>query len=159
MRLVKLHARGFRRLVDAVLDLDHDRLLVVGANQAGKSARMEAVVPGLYGRSRAGRGSGHAGSLKQVLPWTGEPAGLSLTYDLDDGRRIEIDWDLSGERTRVIDHSSGKDISSNFPTGTHGWLDVGDSLLHLPGTVFAQVTCVGEGELARITDGVQVRHG
>jgi DNA repair exonuclease SbcCD ATPase subunit len=157
MRLVKLHARGFKRLLDAELDLDHDRLLVVGANEAGKSTLMEALVTGLYGLSPTRRGSGHAGSLKQVLPWTGEPAGLCLIYDLDDGRRIEVDWDLSGERTRVIDHSSGKDISSNFPTGTHGWLDIGDSLLHLPGTVFAQVTCVGEGELARITDGVQVR--
>ena len=157
MRLVKLHARGFKRLLEAELDLDHERLLVVGPNEAGKSTLMEALVTGLYGLSPARRGSGHTGSLKQVLPWTGEPAGLCLTYDLDDGRRIEVDWDLSGERTRVIDHSSGKDISSNFPTGTHGWLDIGDSLLHLPGTVFAQVTCVGEGELARITDGVQVR--
>ena len=157
MRLVNLRVRGFKRLRGLELDLEHDRLLVVGPNESGKSTLLEALMTGLYGLAPARRGSGHASARKPVLPWTGEPAGLCLTYDLDDGRRIEVDSDLSGERTQVIDHSSGEDISATFATGTHGWLDVGDSLLHLPGTVFRQVTCVGEGELALITDGVQVR--
>jgi DNA repair exonuclease SbcCD ATPase subunit len=157
MRLLHLRVRGFKRMRDMELDLSHDRLLVVGPNEAGKSTLMEALLTGLYGLAPAKRGSGHTGALKLVLPWTGEPAGLSLTYELDDGRQIEVDWDLSGERTQVIDHTSGEDISGRFITGTHGWLDVGDALLHLPSTVFAQVSCVGEGELALITDDVVVR--
>ena len=157
MRLSNLRVRGFKRLRDVDLDLNHNHLLVIGPNEAGKSSLLEALVTGLYGLAPAKRGSGHAGALKKVLPWTGEPAGLNLTYRLDDGRHIEVDWDLTGERTQVIDHSSGEDISATFATGTHGWLDVGDSMLHLPGTVFAQVTCVGEGELALITDDVEVR--
>lgn len=152
-----MRVRGFKRLRALELDLDHDRLLVVGPNEAGKSTLLEALVTGLYGLAAARRGSGHSAALKQVTPWTGEPAGLGLTYDLDDGRRIEVDWDLSGERTQVVDHAGGEDISATFATGTHGWLDIGDSLLHLPATVFRQVTCVGEGELARVTDDVQVR--
>lgn len=157
MRLVNLRVRGFKRLLGVELDLDHDRLLVVGPNEAGKSTLMDALLTGLYGLAAPRRGSGHGAALKQVLPWTGEPAGLCLTYDLDDGRRIEADWDLSGERTRVIDHASGQDITATFATGTHGWLDVGASLLCLPGSVFAQLACVGEGELALLTDHVQVR--
>jgi recombinational DNA repair ATPase RecF len=157
VRLVQARVRGFKRLRALELDLDHERLLVVGPNEAGKSTLLEALVTGLYGLAAARRGSGHSAALKQVTPWTGEPAGLGLTYDLDDGRRIEVDWDLGGERTKVIDHGNGEDISATFATGTHGWLDIGDSLLHLPATVFRQVTCVGEGELARITDDVQVR--
>jgi uncharacterized protein YhaN len=157
MRLSHLRVRGFKRIRDMEIDLSHDRLLVVGPNEAGKSTLMEALLTGLYGLAPAKRGSGHTGALKQVLPWTGEPAGLCLTYELDDGRQIEVDWDLSGERTQVIDHSSGEDITASFITGTHGWIDVGDALLHLPGSVFAQVTCVGEGELALITDDVEVR--
>ena len=157
MRLLHLRVRGFKRMRDMELDLSHDRLLVVGPNEAGKSTLMEALLTGLYGLAPAKRGSGHTGALKLVLPWTGEPAGLSITYELDDGRQIEVDWDLSGERTQVIDHTSGEDISGRFITGTHGWLDVGDALLHLPSTVFAQVSCVGEGELALITDDVVVR--
>jgi uncharacterized protein YhaN len=157
MRLSNLRVRGFKRMRDLDLDLTHDRLLVVGPNEAGKSTLMEALLTGLYGLAPAKRGSGHTAALKQVLPWTGEPAGLCLTYELDDGRQIEVDWDLSGERTQVIDHASGEDISGSFITGTHGWLDVGDALLHLPGSVFAQVSCVGEGELALITDDVVVR--
>lgn len=157
MRLLHLRVRGFKRMRDIELDLNHDRLLVVGPNEAGKSTLMEALLTGLYGLAPAKRGSGHTGALKQVLPWTGEAAGLSLTYELDDSRQIEVDWDLSGERTQVIDHASGEDISASFATGTHGWIDVGDALLHLPGSVFAQVTCVGEGELALITDDVEVR--
>ena len=157
MRLIKLRVRGFKGLRDVDVDLDHNHLLVIGPNEAGKSSLLEALVTGLYGLAPAKRGSGHAGALKKVLPWTGEPAGLNLTYSLADGREIEVDWDLSGERTRVINRTSGQDISASFATGTHGWLDVGDALLKLPGSVFTQVACVGEGELARITDDAEVR--
>src|SRR5207244_7167756 len=131
--LIKLRVRGFKGLRDAELDLGHDHLLVVGPNEAGKSSLLEALVAGLYGLAPAKRGSGHAAALKQVLPWTGEPAGLNLTYSLADGRELEVDWDLSAERTRVIDRTSGEDISASFVTGTHGWLDVGDAVLKLPG--------------------------
>jgi DNA repair exonuclease SbcCD ATPase subunit len=157
VRLARLRVRGFKRLRDVELDLGHDRLLVIGVNEAGKSTLMEALLTGLYGLAPAKRGSGHSGAMKQVLPWTGGAAGLAITYELDDGREVEVDWDLSGERTQVIDHSSGEDISGRFITGTHGWLDIGDALLHLPGSVFAQLSCVGEGELALITDDVAVR--
>jgi DNA repair exonuclease SbcCD ATPase subunit len=157
MRLIKLRVRGFKGLRDAELDLGHDRLLVVGPNEAGKSSLLEALVAGLYGLAPAKRGSGHAGALKQVQPWTGEPAGLNLTYSLADGRELEVDWDLSAERTRVIDRTSGEDISASFETGTHGWLDVGDAVLKLPGSVFTEVACIGEGELAHITDDAEVR--
>jgi DNA repair exonuclease SbcCD ATPase subunit len=157
MRLIKLRVRGFKGLRDTELDLGHDRLLVVGPNEAGKSSLLEALVAGLYGLAPARRGSGHAAALKQVLPWTGEPAGLNLTYSLADGRELEVDWDLSAERTRVIDRTSGEDISASFETGTHGWLDVGDAVLKLPGSVFTEVACIGEGELAHITDDAEVR--
>ena len=157
MRLLRLRVRGFKGLKDVELDLDHDRVLVVGPNEAGKSSILDALITGLYGLAPSKRGSGHAGALKQVLPWTGEPAGVNLTYGLADGRELEVDWNLSGERTRVINCTSGQDISASFATGTHGWLDVGDALLNLPGSVFTQVACVGEGELAQITDDAEVR--
>lgn len=157
MRLLKLRVRGFKGLRNVAFDLDHDRVVVVGPNEAGKSTFMDALVTGLYGLVPSKRGTGHAAALKQVLPWTGEPAGLSLTLALDEGTELELDWDLSGERTRVFNHSLGQDISASFATGTHGWLDVGDSLLHLPGSVFGQVACVGEGELALISDDAEVR--
>ncbi|HXA42310.1 MAG TPA: AAA family ATPase [Candidatus Solibacter sp.] len=157
MRLLKLRVRGFKGLRNVQFDLDHDRVLVVGPNEAGKSTFMDALVTGLYGLAPSKRGAGHSTALKQVLPWTGEPAGLSLTLALDEGTELEVDWDLSGERTRVFNHSLGQDISASFATGTHGWLDVGDSLLHLPGSVFGQVACVGEGELALINDDAEVR--
>src|SRR5258708_26871952 len=157
MRLLKLRVRGFKGLRNVEFDLDHDRVVVVGPNEAGKSTFMDALVTGLYGLAPSKRGTGHAAALKQVLPWTGEPGGLSLTLALDSGTELEVDWDLSGERTRVFNHSLGQDISATFATGTHGWLDVGDSLLHLPGSVFGQVASCGEGELAPISDDAEVR--
>ncbi|MEA2682005.1 MAG: hypothetical protein QOK05_333 [Chloroflexota bacterium] len=157
MRLVQLRARGFRRLSDLVVDLDHERLLVVGPNEAGKSTLMEALLAGLYGLSPAKRGSGHAPALRAIQPWSGEPASIALQYRLDDGRVIEVDWDFTAERTRIIDHTKGEEITADFVAGTHGWLEVGERLLGLPGGVFRQVTCVGEGQLASLSDESEIR--
>jgi uncharacterized protein YhaN len=157
VRLIRLRVRGFKSLRDIDLDLDHDHILVVGPNEAGKSTLMEALVTGLYGLAAVKRGSGHAAALKPVLPWSGEPAAVNLTYRLGDGKELEVDWDLSAERTRVVNRSSGEDVSGSFATGTHGWLDVGDAVLGIPGGVFTQVACIGEGELAQIDDAAEVR--
>jgi DNA repair exonuclease SbcCD ATPase subunit len=157
VKLVQLRARGFRRLQELVVDLDHERLLVIGANEAGKSTLLEALLAGIFGLAPAKRGSGHAPALRAVQPWNGEPASLTLQYRLDEGRLIEVDWDFTAERTRVIDHEKGEEITADFTAGTHGWLDVGERLLGLPGGVFRQVTCVGEGQLASLSDEADIR--
>jgi len=157
VKLLQLRVRGFRRLKDLVVDLDHDRLLVVGPNEAGKSTLMEALLSGLYGLAPTRRGSGHSAALRAVQPWTGEAAALALRLRLDDGREVEVDWDFSAERTRVIDHARGEDITADFAPGTHGWIDVGEKLLALPAGVFRQVTCVGEGQLASLNDEAEIR--
>jgi DNA repair exonuclease SbcCD ATPase subunit len=157
MKLVQLRVRGFRRFKDLVVDLDQERVLIVGPNEAGKSTLMEALLAGLYGLAPAKRGSGHAPALRSVQPWSGEPASIALQYRLDEGRLVEVDWDFSAERTRVIDHTRGEEITADFAAGTHGWLDVGERLLGLPGGVFRQVTCVGEGQLASLGDESEIR--
>jgi DNA repair exonuclease SbcCD ATPase subunit len=157
VKLVQLRVRGFRRLRDLSIDLDHDRVLVVGPNEAGKSTVMESLLSGLYGLAPARRGSGHATALRTVQPWTGEPAALTLHLQLDDGRRIEVEWDFSAERTSVIDHARGEEITADFAAGTHGWIDFGEKLLGLPAGVFRQVTSVGEGQLANLSDEGEIR--
>jgi len=157
VKLLELRVRGFRRLRDVTIDLSFDRVLVVGPNEAGKSTLMEALVSGLYGLAPGRRGSGHASALRSVQPWTGESAALAVKLQLDDGRLVEVDWDFSAERTRVFDHQRGEDISADFAPGTHGWVDVGEKLLGLPASVFRQVTSVGEGQLARLTEEAEVR--
>jgi DNA repair exonuclease SbcCD ATPase subunit len=157
MKLVQLRVRGFRRLKDLTVDFDHDRVLVVGPNEAGKSTLMEALHSGLYGLAPARRGSGHAGGLRAVQPWTGEPAALTLTIHMDDGRPIEVEWDFSAERTRVIDHGAGEEITADFAAGTHGWIEFGEHMLGLPAGVFRQVTSVGEGQLASLADEGEIR--
>jgi uncharacterized protein YhaN len=157
VRLVTLRIRGFRRFRDTEVDCDHRRLLVVGPNEAGKSTLMECLLTGLFGLAPAKRGAGHHAALREATPWTGEGVGLSLAYRLDGGRSVEVDWDLSGERTQVIDHTGGDDITAEFAGGTHGWVDVGQAMLGVSATVFRQFTCVGEGELAIISDDAEIR--
>jgi DNA repair exonuclease SbcCD ATPase subunit len=157
VKLVRLRVRGFRRLRELNVDLDHDRVLVVGANEAGKSTLMESLLSGLYGLAPARRGSGQAAALRGVQPWTGEPAALTLHLRLEDGRLIEVEWDFTAERTKVIDHSGGADITADFAAGTHGWIDFGERLLGLPAGVFRQVASIGEGQLASLTDDVEIR--
>jgi DNA repair exonuclease SbcCD ATPase subunit len=157
VKLVQLRVRGFRRLKDLVLDLDHDRVLVVGPNEAGKSTLMEALLAGLYGLAPAKRGSGHASALKSIAPWSGDQASIVLQLRLDDGRLLEADWDFSGEQTRVTDLTRAEDVTVDFAPGTHGWLDLGQRLLGIPGGVFKQVTSVGEGQLASLSDEGDIR--
>ncbi len=157
MRLATLRVRGFRRFHDLEVDCDHDRVLVIGPNEAGKTTLMECLLAGLFGLAPGKRGSGHHLALRDAAPWSGEACGLSLGFRLDAGRLVETDWDLSGEHTLVIDHSGGDDISAEFQSGTHGWLDVGQALLGISATVFRQFTCVGEGELAVISDDAEIR--
>ena len=157
MKLLQLRVRGFRRLNDLVLDLSHERLLVVGPNEAGKSTLMEALLAGLYGLAPAKHGSGHGPALRAVQPWSGEAASIVLQFELADGRRLEADWDFTAERTRVIDLSKGEEVTADFAPGTHGWLDLGERTLGLPGGVFRQVTCVGEGQLASLSDESEIR--
>ena len=159
MRFLRLRIRGFKRLEDVDLDLDHDRILVAGANEAGKSSLVDALLTGLYGLAPQKRGAGHTTALRQVLPWDGTPAGLSLTYRVDSGQEVECDWDLSGEQTRVIQRDTGEDISARFEAGSHGWLDCGAGLLRLPASVFSQLTTVGEGQLATLGDDAEIREG
>jgi DNA repair exonuclease SbcCD ATPase subunit len=157
VKLLQLRVRGYRKLHDLAVDLDHDRLLVVGPNEAGKSTLMDALLAGLYGLAPAKRGSGHTGALRAIQPWSGEAAALVVRIKLDDGRTIEVDWDFSAEQTRVIDHDLGEDVTADYAPGTHGWLDVGERLLGLPAGVFRQVTCVGEGQLASLTEETEIR--
>ena len=157
MRLLRLRVRGYRRLADLDLDLDHDRLLVVGPNEAGKSTLQEALVAGLYGLVPAKRGSGHPAAIRQVTPWTGRGAAVSLTFRLDGGRELEADWDFSGEQVRVIDHRVGDDVTAEFAPGTHGWIDLGEQLLGLSGSVFSQLATLGEGQLATISGDGEIR--
>ena len=157
MRLTTLRVRGFKRFKDLEVDCDHDRLLVVGPNEAGKSTLIECLLAGLFGLAPSKRGSGHHAALRDAAPWSGQSCGLSLGFRLDSGRAVETDWDFSGERTQVIDHTAGQDITNEFQGGTHGWLDVGQALLGVSATVFRQFTCVGEGELAVISDDAEIR--
>jgi uncharacterized protein YhaN len=157
MKLLHLRARGFKRFRDFELDLDHDRILVIGENEAGKSTLVEALLAGLYGLAPQRRGGGHTGALRDIAPWDGGPAAVGLTFRLDKGRVLEADWDFTSERTQVIDRGSGEDISSGLPGGTHGWVDAGGALIGIPATVFTQVTCVGEGQLAKMHDNAEVR--
>jgi len=159
VRLLRLRIRGFKRLHDLDLDLDHDRILVSGSNETGKSTLVEAILAGLYGLAPQKRGAGHGPAVRQVLPWDGRPAGVCLTLRLDSGHEVECDWDFSGEKTTILDRTAGEDITARFEAGSHGWVDSGAGLLRLPASVFGQLTCVGEGQLATLGDDVEIREG
>lgn len=87
MRLNSLHLTNFRQHADTRIEFDLGLTGIIGPNGAGKSTVLEAIAWALYGQSAV---RGTRDSIRNVRAGARAPV------------RVELDFDLSGHRYRVI---------------------------------------------------------
>ena len=87
MRLNSLHLVNFRQHADTRIEFDLGLTGIIGPNGAGKSTVLEAIAWALYGQSAV---RGTRDSIRNVRAGPRAPV------------RVELDFDLSGHRYRVM---------------------------------------------------------
>ncbi len=150
MKLSRIQIDGFGCLQGTDLRFGPSVNLVVGPNEAGKSTLQEAILTGLYGlQSERPRGRATLVELAdRWRPWQDGAFGLALEIVLDDGTRLRIERDLDAQSLRVLDLSSGDDISSRFDAEAQ----VGRQLVGIGRDVYANTACISRSEALRLED-------
>jgi exonuclease SbcC len=87
VRLNSLHLTNFRQHADTRIEFDLGLTGIIGPNGAGKSTVLEAIAWALYGQSAV---RGTRDSIRNVRAGARAPV------------RVELDFDLSGHRYRVV---------------------------------------------------------
>ena len=91
MRIERLDVTGFGCLHDTIVDFGPHVNVIVGVNESGKSTLQRALRAALYGLDAGGQGRAvERSDWARWAPWISGSYGVSLTYTLDDGRRLRV---------------------------------------------------------------------
>jgi len=149
---VKIHrvrAHEFGKL-NGELDLAPGMTVIHGDNEAGKSTWLQAIFAGLCGRRR-GRGANTLEERefeRQYKPWSGGQWRATVKFELDDGRRIEIQQrDLDTKESVAQDADTGRSVGDEIIYS--GSID-GSRFLGLNRQVMPSTLVIGQGDIQRL---------
>ncbi len=149
MRILRIRAHDFGKL-NGALDLAPGMTVVHGGNEAGKSTWLQAIFAGLCGRRR-GRGANTLEDRefeRQFEPWNGKPWRATIKFQLDDGRRIEIQQtDLKTKESSAHDAETGRPLGDEIIY--RGSID-GSRFLGLNRQVVPSTLVIGQGDIQRL---------
>src|SRR2546428_4361281 len=158
VRLTRIEIEGFGSLQGMDLRFGPAMNLVVGPNEAGKSTRQEAIVPGLYGL-RSGNGA-RAATVERADRWRpgqGGNFGLALEFELDDGTQLRVERDLDADTTRVTDVGTGAELPDRFERDASGALQLGRQLLGVSRDIYTNTACISRTEVMRLEDAGSIK--
>lgn len=114
MRFRSIEVAGFGAISGQSLEFAEGLNVLVGPNEAGKTAWHAALYAGLCGRRRAqGSTVFDATFENRHRPWTGAPWEVTARVVTDDGTEYEIRHDLDGHKgCHLVDVTSGLDLAS-----------------------------------------------
>jgi len=105
--LRSLAIAGFGRLRDRRFTFAPGLNVIYGENESGKSTLCTAIAATLYGLDRR----------KEIWrPWDGGPFATTLSYELKNGREIEVARDYDAKAPRVYDRN-GTDLAAELGEG------------------------------------------
>jgi len=149
MRIERVSAGAFGPLAEATLDFASGLTIVYGPNESGKSSWHAALYVGLCGVRRArGRGTSEDQIFEALhKPWDGTHWEVGSFIRLEDGRRVELKFDLAGRvdcfaRDTVL----GRDISSEIMNGTPD----ASKWLGLDRRSFLATACIQQADLLSV---------
>lgn len=148
MKIHRVRAHEFGKL-DGELDLAPGMTVIHGGNEAGKSTWLQAIFAGLCGRRR-GRGATleEREFERQYKPWSGGQWRTTVKFELDDGRRIEIQQrDLDTKESVAQDADTGRAIGDEIIYS--GSID-GSRFLGLNRQVMPSTLVIGQADIQRL---------
>ncbi|MYC08588.1 MAG: AAA family ATPase [Holophagales bacterium] len=149
MKILRVRAHEFGKL-NGELDLAPGMTVIHGDNEAGKSTWLQAIFAGLCGRRR-GRGANTLEERefeRQYKPWSGRHWRATVKFQLDDGRRIEIQQrDLDTKESVAHDADTGRPIGDEIIYS--GSID-GSRFLGLNRQVMPSTLVIGQGDIQRL---------
>ena len=149
MKIHRVRAHEFGKL-NGELDLAPRMTVIHGDNEAGKSTWLQAIFAGLCGRRR-GRGANTLEERefeRQYKPWSGGQWRATVKFELDDGRRIEIQQrDLDTKESVAQDAETGRSIGDEIIYS--GSID-GSRFLGLNRQVMPSTLVIGQGDIQRL---------
>ncbi len=149
MKILRVRAHDFGKL-NGELDLAPGMTVIHGENEAGKSTWLQAIFAGLCGRRR-GRGANTLEERefeRQYEPWNGRPWRATIKFQLDSGRRIEIQQnDLKAKESSASDDDTGRPVGDEIIYG--GSID-GSSFLGLNRQVVPSTLVIAQGDIQRL---------
>ncbi len=149
MKIHRVRAHEFGKL-NGELDLAPGMTVIHGDNEAGKSTWLQAIFAALCGRRR-GRGANTLEERefeRQYKPWSGGQWRATVKFELDDGRRIEIQQrDLDTKESVAQDAETGRPIGDEIIYS--GSID-GSRFLGLNRQVMPSTLVIGQGDIQRL---------
>ncbi|MDE2924642.1 MAG: AAA family ATPase [Acidobacteriota bacterium] len=149
MKILRVRAHEFGKL-NGELDLAPGMTAIHGDNEAGKSTWLQAIFAALCGRRR-GRGANTLEERefeRQYKPWSGRQWRATVKFQLDDGRRIEIQQrDLDTKESVAHDADTGRPIGDEIIYS--GSID-GSRFLGLNRQVMPSTLVIGQGDIQRL---------
>ncbi|MCY3969360.1 MAG: AAA family ATPase [Acidobacteria bacterium] len=149
MKIHRVRAHEFGKL-NGELDLARGMTVIHGDNEAGKSTWLQAIFAGLCGRRR-GRGANTLEERefeRQYKPWSGGHWRATVKFQLDNGRRIEIQQrDLDTKESVAHDADTGRRIGDEIIYS--GSID-GSRFLGLNRQVMPSTLVIGQGDIQRL---------
>lgn len=114
MRFLRIDVAGFGAISGRSLDFAEGFNVLVGPNEAGKSAWHAALYAGLGGRRRAqGSTAFDAAFESRHRPWNDTPWEVAVRVVADDGTEYEIRHDLGGHRgCHIVELTTARDLSA-----------------------------------------------
>lgn len=152
MRIRKVIARSFGPFAGRTLELAEGMTVIVGLNEAGKSSWHAAIYAALCGMRRGkGKPKKEDSEFSQrYAPWDRDEWEVACVLDLPDGRRVELQHDLSdrvGSSARDLD--LGTDVT---PEIIHDGAPDGSRWLGLERRAFLAVASIRQGQILSITE-------
>ena len=155
MKIHRVEIAGFGKLRDLNLELAPRINLFFGENEAGKSTLQRAFLALLYGFYEGNRATKVENEDREIwCPWKEASYGGALEYELDDGRhfRIQRDFKTDDVPTKVLDLSTGRDVTSDFGIGRHGNVPVVKQQLGMPRSIFVSSAFISQGAIKQLEE-------
>ena len=155
MRIVRIAIEGYGRLAAATLEFPPGLSIVMGPNERGKSTLRAFIADMLYGQKSNGKQRRYDESHHLHAPWDDpERYGGALTYQLADGREIEVirNFDRKKEALQLFDRTHAREITADFELLKNREVDFAAAHLGVGKEVFLGAATISHFSLEELGD-------